>query len=433
MNVSVLTLFPELYKAFLQQSLLKKSQEKEIVSFSMYNLLDYAEPGKRIDTPTVGHRSGMVLRTDYTELAVDACEKAYGKAFKIFLSPQGKKLNQRTVKDLWNRIKDEKNILLFAGRYEGFDQRIEDHYADEIVSVGDFITMGGDIPAMLLIEALLRYMPGVVGKEDSVEYDSFSHAFVDYPEYGKPVEWKGLQIPEILLSGNHGAVDLWREEKAAEKTVLNHFEWLRSSQLTQDEKQKARKYIPNHYVALMHNDIKLKDNRVGATSVTSLDIHDIARSSRTYGFAGYFVVTALSDQRKIMSSILDFWSEHSPGSAYNKNRHDAMRHVSIQSDLDVVIQEIEKKEGKMPIIIGTSARHQDIKNKITFYDQAKVWQQDRPVLILLGTGFGMSDQLLERCDYMMVPVEGFSNFNHLSVRSAAAIIFDRWLGCSPKV
>ena len=115
------------------------------------------------------------------------------KAFKIFLSPQGKKLNQRVVKDLWQKVKNEKNVLFFAGRYEGFDQRVEDHYADEIISVGDFITMGGDIPAMLSIEALLRYMPGVVGKEDSVEYDSFSHAFVDYPEYGKPLEWQGYE------------------------------------------------------------------------------------------------------------------------------------------------------------------------------------------------------------------------------------------------
>lgn len=433
MNISVLTLFPDLHKAFSEQSLLKKAQEKELMSFSTYNLLDYAQPGKRIDAPTAGHRSGMVLRADYTEKAVDDCEKTHGKAFKIFLSPQGKKLNQRSVQELWQKVKNEKNILFFAGRYEGFDQRVEDHYADEIVSVGDFITMGGDIPAMLCIEALLRYMPGVVGKKDSVEFDSFSKSFVDYPEYGKPLSWKGLQIPEILSSGNHGAVDTWREEQAAEKTALKHFEWLRSSGPSEEDKQKVEKYIPNHYVALMHNDIRFKDGRVGATSVTSLDMHDIARSSRTYGFAGYSVVTELQDQQRIIQTILDFWSEHNPGAAYNRNRHEAIKYLTIQNDLESVIENIEKKEGKKPLIIGTSARHNDIKNQITFHDQEKVWAHDRPVLILLGTGSGMSDSLLEKCDYMFVPLEGLSNFNHLSVRSAAAIIFDRWLGCSPKV
>jgi tRNA (guanine37-N1)-methyltransferase len=433
MNISVLTLFPELYKAFFQESLLKKAQEKELISFSTYNLLDYAEPGKRIDTPTAGHRSGMVLRADYTELAVNDCEAVHGKAFKIFLSPQGKKLNQRQVKELWQKIKDEKNILFFAGRYEGFDQRVEDYYADEIISVGDFITMGGDIPAMLSIEALLRYMPGVVGKEDSVEHDSFSKSFVDYPEYGKPLNWKEMPIPEILSSGNHGAVDEWREEIAAKKTALQHFEWFRSSEPSQKDKERIKKNIPNHYVALMHNNIRFKDGRIGTTSVTSLDMHDIARSSRTYGFAGYFIVTALQDQQKIIENITDFWSEHNPGAEYNKNRHDAIKHLMVKSNLKSVIEVIEKQEGKKPIIIGTSAQQKDIKNHITFYDQEKIWEQDKPVLILLGTGSGMSDFLLEKCDYMFVPVAGLTNFNHLSVRSAAAIIFDRWLGCSPKV
>ena len=132
------------------------------------------------------------------------------------------------------------------------------------------------------------------------------------------------------------------------------------------------RYIPNHYVALMHNNIRLKDKRVGATSVTSLDMHDIARSSRTYGFSGYSVVTSLQDQQKIMKTILDFWSEHSPGGTYNSNRHEAIKHVSIEDDLDSVIKGIEKTEGKTPIIIGTSARTNDIKNQITFYDQEKV-------------------------------------------------------------
>lgn len=428
MNISVLTLFPELYQSFFNASLLKRAEEKGLISPHTVNLLSYAEPKKRIDDTTFGHNAGMLIKPDIVQMAIDDAESARGCAYKIILSPQGKKLTQHRLQELYNRIAKKQHLMLIASRYEGLDARVEEHYADEVISVGDFVVMGGDIPAMLLLEGLLRFMPGVVGNEESVQKDSFSGAFVDYPEYTRPVEWKGMLVPEVLRSGNHAAIEDWRQEKAAQKTALHHFNWFRSVPTNQKEQVLVKKYIPNHYVALMHGQIRLKEGRVGTTSVTSLDIHDIARSSATYGLQQFFIVTPLEDQKKLVQTMLDFWNDEKIGGDYNKHRHEAVRLVSLQHDLDEVIAEIEKKEGKKPIIIGTSARSQDMHDAITYFDQEKVWQHNRPILFLFGTGFGMSDELLQRCDYMLLPLEGLSKFNHLSVRSAAAIIFDKWLG-----
>lgn len=432
MNVSILTLFPELYKPFLQTSLLKRAGEKGLISFSLNSLFDYAKPKERIDDSTFGHNSGMLIKPEIIEKAVEDVDAKFGKSFKIFLSPQGKKLDQRQAKILWDKIRSRDHLLLLASRYEGIDSRVEQYYADEVISVGDFITMGGDIPAMLLMECLFRYMPGVVGKEESVEQDSFSGAFVDHPEYTKPVEWKNMVVPEVLRSGNHAAIMKWRQEMAAQTTVKHHFNWLRSSPLSDEQTKFVQKYIPSHYVALLHSDMLLKEGRIGTTSVTSIDIHDIARSSTTYGLKNFFVVTPLQDQTMLVQKMLDFWQEKEIGGEYNSNRHEAVAMVQLKDSLQSVIAYIEDKEGKRPIIIGTSARREMNTSMLTYYQQEIVWKHERPVLFLFGTGHGMSEILLKQCDYMLQPLNGFGKFNHLSVRSAAAIIFDKWLGVSLK-
>jgi len=428
MNISVLTLFPELYKPFFEVSLIKRAQEKGTISCHVNNLLSYVQPKVRVDDTTFGHNAGMLLKPEIIEQAVDASERDFGKAYKIILSPQGKMLTQPRLKELYERIKDQQHIMLIASRYEGLDARVENYYADELVSVGNFVVMGGDVPAMLLLEGLLRFVPGVVGKEESVLLDSFSGAFVDYPEYTRPVVWKGMEVPEIVRSGNHAAIDAWRQEQAVQATVKKHFNWVRSIATTKTEQKLVAKYIPHHYIALMHNDIDLKEGRVGHTSVTSIDIHDIARSSATYGLKTFFIVTSLIDQQKMVEKMLSFWVDEKIGGDYNNNRHQAVRTVQLKSQLDDVIAAIEEKEGKKPFIIGTSARDSDAAKIITYFEQDCVWQHDRPILFLFGTGSGMSESLLNRCDYMLPPLQGFSDFNHLSVRSAVAIILDKWLG-----
>lgn len=428
MNISILTVFEQLYNPFLKTSLIGRAQEKGLITIDVTSYFSYVAPKERIDAPTFGPGAGMLIRPQVVQAAVEDKEKKWGKAFKIMFSPQGQKLDQRLLEEIAARAQEAGHVLLLPARYEGMDARVESEYADLIVSVGDFVLMGGDIPAMMLLEGMMRLLPEVVGKEESVRRDSFTGPFVDFSSYAEPVEWKGHLVPEVIRSGNHAAIESWRRNNAVFKTVKGHFSWLRSQKLTSEEKKLAKKYIPPHYIALMHCDVLIGEERKpGVSSVTSLDIHDIARSSKTYGLENYFVVTPLRDQQKIVQKFLGFWLE-GIGSEYNANRYEAIKQVRLVDSFDAVVQEIEKKEGKRPLIIATSARYMDGGNLISFYDQKKVWANDAPVLLLFGTGKGLTQELVARCDYVLLPVHGFSDFNHLSVRSAVAAVLDRWLG-----
>ena len=436
MNISIITVFSDIYTSFLQTSLIKKASEKGLVHFDVTSYFSFVGPKERIDAPTFGHGAGMLIKPEVVQKAIESQEHTKGKAFKVFFSPQGKKLDQRYLQELAHKIKEHDHLMLVCARYEGMDARVEQVYADEIVSVGDFVVMGADVPAMLFLEGLLRYIPGVVGKQESIIHDSFSGPFVDHPEYTEPVTWQGIEVPEVIRSGNHGAIQKWQDGQAAQKTVVEHFDWFRSSTMTEDQKKLGASYIPPHYVALMHTDVVIKDHgkeiKEGTTSVTSIDIHDIARSARTYGLERYFIVTELVDQQKVVQKLLDFWKTGA-GPEYNPERFEAVRSAYLTSSLEEVKQQIKELEGKDPLVIATSARDVRHPHKITYHDQAKVWALDRPVLLILGTGRGLTDRLVQSCDFILEPVEGFSDFNHLSVRSAAAVIFDRWLGWNRRV
>lgn len=433
MNISVLTVFPELYQPFLQTSLVHRAQQKGLVNFDTTSFFSLVAPKERIDAPTFGPGSGMLIKPTVVEAGINLCEQKHGPAFKIFFSPQGQKLDQCSLAQLTQKIRAHGHALLIAARYEGMDARIEQEYADAIVSVGDFVLMGGDLPAMMLLEGMLRFIPGVVGKEESVREDSFTGPFLDYPEYTEPVEWHGKKVPDIVRSGNHGAIAQWRQEQAAQKTVLQHFAWMRTQPMNQAQKKLASRYIPHHYTALMHADVLVgSEKKPGVTSVTSLDIHDIARSSATYGIMQFFIVTPLVDQKRIVQTLLNFW-QRGIGIDYNPSRHEAVKSVEIHDTLDSAIAEITKKEGVAPLLIATSANKHGHAGSISFWDQSLVWQQERPVLFIFGTGQGLTEDLVQRCDYILSPIEGISGFKHLSVRSAVAIVLDRWLGMNEKI
>jgi tRNA (guanine37-N1)-methyltransferase len=429
-KISLITVIPDLYEPFLCSSLLGKAVKNGICSFSIKSFMDYVQPKERIDAPTCGPTAGMVIKPEVVERAIEDAETINGKAFKIFFSPRGRLLDQQCLKKIYASIQTNNmnHILFVAGRYEGMDERVEEVYADELISVGNFVLMGGDLPAMIFLEGFFRLVPGVVGKQESVEQDSFSGPFLDYPEYSLPVEWKGLRVPDILRSGNHEAIKKWRFDKAVIRTVYNHFEWLRSFSLVETQKQKVMQIIPAHYIALMHTDVLIgKDELPGNTSVTSMDVHDIARSACTYGIQQFFIVTPLKDQQAIVEQFLYFWQQ-GRGINYNQSRHQALERVTIVSLLNDVIENIAKKHGVNPVIVVTSAKDMNTSKIISYFDQAKVWQEKKPVLLIFGTGQGLCSDLIKKADYGLVPLQGFTNYNHLSVRSAAAIILDRWLG-----
>lgn len=431
MNISILSVFPQIYDQFLSTSLIARAQEQGLVTIHRTSFFSYAEPKERIDAPSFGHGAGMLIRPDVVQKAVDDIEQKQGKAFKIFFSPHGKKLDQPLLKEISTKIQETKHLMLIAGRYEGMDARVEQIYADELISIGDFVLMGGDIPAMVLLEGLLRLIPGVVGKQESIEKESFSGAFVDYPEFTAPVVWKGLEVPAVVRSGNHAELRSWRMQQAVKRTIAHHTDWLKSTPLTSEEKAVVKEAIPAHYLILTHADVLIgrQEKQVGTTSVTSLDIHDIARSCATYGIKSYFIVTPLKDQQAVVNVLLDFWQK-GVGVEYNKNRHQAVKSVSVKQSVEEAISAIEQAEGIKPILIATSAREVAQEKRISFSDQGAVWGLARPIVFIFGTGQGLTPEFINRCDYLLPPVLGLTNFNHLSVRSAVAVILDRWLGLS---
>lgn len=433
MNISIVTVFSQMYEPFLQTSLIASAQQKELVSIQVESFRSFVAPKERIDAPPFGKGAGMLIKPVVVERAIDAQEQRYGSSLKIFFSPQGKKLTQDLLHEIYARLEEttHKHLMILPARYEGMDTRVEEEYADYTISIGDFVLMGGDLPAMMFLEGFLRLIPGVIGKTESVVNDSFEGPFVDYPSFTEPVVWRKKEVPPIVRSGNHKAVDTWRYEQAVCTTVQNHFTWLQSRYLTDQQKEDSAKYIPSHYVVLMHSHVMLGDGLEGVSSVTSIDIHDIARSSKTYNIKKFFIVTPLKDQQRIVERLLQFWTQGA-GIEYNKNRFEALKNVVLCSTLDEVLHHIQQDESQQPIVMATSARCIEHERKITYFDQSRVWHEKRPVLLVFGTGKGLSKEFVQSTDYLLAPVEGFSLFNHLSVRSAVAIVLDRWLGIHEK-
>lgn len=454
MKISIISVFPELHNTFIQTSLIGRAIEKKLLECNIVRFSDMCSPKERIDEPTIGPGAGMIIKPEVMTRAIKACEDTWGPGFKIFFSPQGIKLNQQVLAMIAREIpnftqktllderscqhpikptqKTDAHIILICPRYEGIDARVEEFYADLVISIGDYVVMGGDIPAQIFLEGLLRLIPGIVGKEASVAEESFQTPFLDHPSYGLPVTWEDKTVPAILQSGNHAEIDRWRKEAAAKKTIAQRFDWFTSSQPSHKDIELAQKFIPPHYVALMHTDVNLKEGRVGATSVASLDIHDTARACATYGVKNFFIVCPLVDQQEIVKTFLNFWGSEQ-GGKYNQSRQEAVRLVQQLSSFDQLIATIEKQEGMRPIIVTTSARNHECGIKIDYNSQAKVWKHERPILFVFGTGQGLSDKILAQSDYILVPVQGLPDYNHLSVRSAVSIILDRWLGLHPRI
>lgn len=217
MRFDVLTIFPGILEGYLQQSLLKKAIDAGLVDIALWNFRDWAtSKHKSVDFPPYGGGPGMLIRCEPVYSCVEHVQ-AQGPApgQLIMLTPQGRPLTQTLVEELAKLPR----ILMLCGRYEGFDDRIAQGLKPMEVSAGDFICNGGEVPAMLLIDAVIRLIPGVLGDETSHKYDSFSNEqLLEYPQYTKPREFRGMQVPEVLLNGNHQEIAKWRREQSLLRT-----------------------------------------------------------------------------------------------------------------------------------------------------------------------------------------------------------------------
>jgi tRNA (guanine37-N1)-methyltransferase len=226
MRFDVLTLFPEMFSGYLGQSLLKRAIDAGIVDVQVHNIRDLAQgKHKQVDDRPFGGGPGMVMRP---EPVVECVEAVQGRGEQpghlVLLSPQGRRLNQRVVEELAGHPR----IALICGRYEGVDQRVIDLLAPDELSIGDYILGGGEVAAMVVIDAVVRLVPGVLGDEDSNKQDSFSGnpPLLEFCQYTRPREYRGLKVPEVLMTGNHPEIARWREEQKQERTRVRRADLL---------------------------------------------------------------------------------------------------------------------------------------------------------------------------------------------------------------
>ena len=211
MKFDVLTLFPEMFE-ILHQSIIGKAIEKDLIHIQITNIRDFSkDKHKKVDDTPYGGGAGMVMRPDVVYDAYKSVKDEHAKV--IYMSPQGKKLNQKKVEELAK----ESHLIILCGHYEGIDQRVLDKIVDEEISIGDYVLTGGEIPAMVLIDSVSRYVEGVL-KEDSIKEESFSNGLLEYPQYTRPEVFEGVRVPEVLLSGNHQNIEKWRKENAIKVT-----------------------------------------------------------------------------------------------------------------------------------------------------------------------------------------------------------------------
>jgi tRNA (guanine37-N1)-methyltransferase len=232
-RVAVLTIFPELFEPFLRTSLVGRAIESGKLEVAVHDLRDYAVDRHRsVDDEPYGGGGGMVMMAAPWVRAVRAMEDG-GRARKILLSPQGRRLDDAAVRDL----AAGEALILLCGRYEGIDERVRELVVDDEVSIGDYVLSGGELPAMVLIEALSRQVPGVVGLADSVERDSFRDGLLDFPHYTRPAEFEGRAVPPVLLSGDHAAIERFRRREALRATLRKRPDLLADAPLTEADRR----------------------------------------------------------------------------------------------------------------------------------------------------------------------------------------------------
>jgi tRNA (guanine37-N1)-methyltransferase len=213
MKIDVLTLFPAMFAGPLDESIIMRARKKGLLELQIYNLRDWThDRHKTVDDKPFGGGPGMLMKCEPLFEAVESLKRAETKV--ILLSPGGRKFSQEIAREL----SQEKDLLLVTGHYEGFDERVREDLADDELSIGDYVLTNGALPAMVVIDAVARLLPGVLGDDESSHDESFSAGLLEYPQYTRPAEFRGMKVPEVLLSGNHAEIEKWRREQAKLRT-----------------------------------------------------------------------------------------------------------------------------------------------------------------------------------------------------------------------
>ena len=233
MKINIITIFPDMFTAPFNHSIMKRAQEKKLLTIETVNPRDFAQDKHQmVDDYPFGGGAGMVLKPEPMFAAVESL-KTSGKKRVLLMCPSGQPFTQEKAKELAQYVE----LMFLCGHYEGFDARITDNLVDEAISIGDYVLTGGEIPAMVVIDAVARMLNGVLGSGESAIGDSFYNGLLEYPQYTRPREFRGMSVPEILLSGDHAKIKKWRHNESLKKTFLNRPDLLEKTTLSADDKK----------------------------------------------------------------------------------------------------------------------------------------------------------------------------------------------------
>ena len=430
MKFTVITILPELVEPALAAGVVGRANEAGTIAVTTINPRDFTHDRHRtVDDTPYGGGPGMVMKPEPLLAAIAQA----GPAHRIYLSPAGKPLTQARVRELAQLP----HLVLVCGRYEGIDERVIEEAIDEELSIGDYVLSGGELGALVVIDAVARYVPGVLGEATSVDDESHAAGLLEYPQYTRPLKLAGpsgteREVPPILLSGNHAAIATWRRQQALARTARRRPDLFARFTPSPADRKLLATAIPDvaarTHLALVHHPCLDRTGAIVTTALTNFDIHDLARSSMTYGLAGYHIVTPITSQREKAAHIATLWMEDASG----EHRAQALRLIHTADSIDTAIADITAEHGGTPpIVVGTSARADAFpaaarRSPAELVAEAR--ENPAPLLLLLGTGWGLAEHLIPSVSRVLTPIEGASTWNHLSVRSAGAILLDRLFG-----
>jgi tRNA (guanine37-N1)-methyltransferase len=230
----ILTLFPAMFDGPLTESILKRAAENGYITVRRHNIRDYATDKHRtVDDAPYGGGTGMIMKVDPLAGCIEAVKAERPLARVILTTPRGRTFTQQVARALAT----EPGLIIICGRYEGVDERVSELYVDDEISLGDFVITGGELAAMVMMDAVSRFVPGVLGGAGAAENDSFGDGLLEYPQYTRPPEFRGMKVPEVLLSGNHAEIELWRRHEALRKTRRVRPELLAQARLSDEERR----------------------------------------------------------------------------------------------------------------------------------------------------------------------------------------------------
>jgi tRNA (guanine37-N1)-methyltransferase len=454
---TVVTILPELIEPALTAGVVGRAREAGTIAVATVSPRDFTSDRHRtVDDTPYGGGPGMVMKAEPLLAAISAAAAASvagepgptaaRPAHRILLTPAGRPLTQAKVRELAARD----HLVLVCGRYEGVDERVIEEAIDEEISIGDYVLSGGELAALVVIDAVARLVPGVLGDAASADEESHSGGLLEYPQYTRPLALGAREVPAVLSSGNHAAIAAWRRRQAIERTARRRPDlFARFVPTERDRKLMPPPLRSRTHLALVHHPVHDRTGKIVTTSLTNFDIHDLARSTHTYGLAAYHIVTPVTSQREKAAHIASLWLETvsgppgdaaSGGGALDRatrrppatgSRAGALALVRTSAAVEDVIAELTAEHGRAPIVVATSARRESFPaaaRRTPAELIAELATDPSPLLLLLGTGWGLADALIPSVSRLLAPIEGASDWNHLSVRSAGAILLDRLFG-----